>query len=207
GAHCGTITGASAQRYKLGAIDAGSTIRVLETARAGGLSSVAASSAPTALIKSALGPHPDAARQRGWRSCLAKVTAGAKHARAVRARCVKIWGRTPGRVTGLRAITRGKSKIELDFYAPGTNAKHPPPASGYLVKQSLRPITSQHDFTAAPALCKRACRFHVTQIGTRIKLLVTALHPRTTYYYAIAALDNVTARPGPRTTTVKTKTA
>ena len=229
GANCATIKGASAQTYKLVAGDVGSTVRVLETASNAGTSSAAASSAATAVVKAAVAANADAARERRWRSCLAKVSAAAKHARALtrrgskrqraqarrnlarqlatgRARCVKIWGRTPGRVTRLRAITRGKTKIELDFTAPGTNGRNPPAADSYLVKQSLTPIANQHDFTYAPALCNGACRFGVTQVGTMFKLTVTSLTPRTTYYYAIAALDNVTGRPGPRSHTIKAKT-
>jgi hypothetical protein len=38
-------------------------------------------------------------------------------------------------------------------------------------------------------------------------LTITRLHPRTTYYYAITARDNVTGRLGARSLTVKAKTA
>ena len=165
-------------------------------------------------------------RERGWRNCLAAVSARAKHSsapthrgskrqrakarrrlahRLARGRklCVKAWGRRPGQVTGLRAIVRGRTKIELDFIAPGTNANNPPAATTYLIKQSTHPIRDQHDFTAAQALCEGACRFSVTSTATKIKLTITALRPRTTYYYAVAARDNVTGQPGPRSQTAK----
>jgi alpha-tubulin suppressor-like RCC1 family protein len=185
--------------------------------------------APTAVIKTAPVPNPDAARERGFRSCLARASADVKHARALahrgsksqraqarrrlarwlargRARCVRISGRTPGTVTGLHVITRGKTKIELEFTAPGTDGHNPPPATSYLVKQSLHPIRDQAEFARAATLCHGACRFAVTKIGTEIKLVITHLHPDTTYYYAIAARDNVTARAGPRSKTVEAQT-
>jgi hypothetical protein len=76
-----------------------------------------------------------------------------------------------------------------------------------LIKQSLQPIANAHDSNTAQALCNGACRFSITQIGTQIKLAVNGLRPHTIYYYAIAALDNVTARPGAASLTVKTQTS
>ncbi|MDQ6779106.1 MAG: hypothetical protein M3071_23430 [Actinomycetota bacterium] len=226
GSNCGAIAGAGAQTYALNATDVGSTIRVQETASAG---SVAATSAPTPLVKASAVPIADAARERGWRSCLAAVSARARGARALthraskrrraqarrrlarelargRQRCAKTWGRTPGQAAGVQAITRGKTKLELDFTAPGTDGNNPPAATSYLVKQSLHPITSQHAFTTAQALCRGACRFTAVNIGTEIKLMITALDPHTAYYYAIAARDNVTGQPGPRSQTVMGRT-
>ncbi|MDQ6775006.1 MAG: fibronectin type III domain-containing protein, partial [Actinomycetota bacterium] len=113
----------------------------------------------------------------------------------------------PGPVIGLQARTRGKTKIELDFNAPGTDAQHPPPARSYLVKQSLRPIRNASDFAHAQRLCKGACGFSLALVGQRISLMVTGLRPHTTYYYAVAARDNVSARLGPRSPTIKAKTA
>jgi alpha-tubulin suppressor-like RCC1 family protein len=229
GNNCGAITGAAAQAYTLGANDIGSTIRVQETASdAGG--SASAASAPTAIIQAAPGPNPDTAREQGWRTCLAAVSTRARHTSALthrgskrqraqtrrrlarqlangRQHCEKTWGRTPGPVTGLQAITRGKTKIELDFTAPGTDGNKPPAATSYLVKQSSRPIRTRRDFTTAQALCEGACRFTVTSVGAKITLMITALDAQTTYYYAIAALDNVTARPGPRTSAINATTA
>jgi hypothetical protein len=145
--------------------------------------------------------HRGSARKRARaRRRLARQLAGGRQ------RCVRIYGRTPGQVRDLRAIVRGRTKIELDFIASGTDGKSPPAATRYLVKQSLRPITTQHDFTAVTALCGGTCRFSVTGIGTEIALTVTRLRPHTTYYYAVAALDNVSARPGPRSQTVQGRT-
>jgi hypothetical protein len=107
----------------------------------------------------------------------------------------------------MRASGRGKTKIELEFTAPGTDGGNPPAAHSYLIKQSLRPIRSQHEFATADSLCQGVCRFDVTQIGSTIKLTITGLYSHTAYYYAIAALDVVTARPGPRSLTVNAKTA
>jgi alpha-tubulin suppressor-like RCC1 family protein len=228
GGHCGAIAGAGAQTYTPSAINVGSTIRVVETASAGG-ASAAAESAPTAVITAAPVSNPDAGRKRGWRRCLAAVSARARHARALthrgskrqrartrrrlarqlaggRQRCVKRWGRRPGQVNGLHAITRGKTEIELEFTAPGTDGNNPPAATSYLIKQSSHPIRDHHSFTAAQALCKGACRFTVTKIATKIKLTVTALHPRSIYYYAVAARDNVTGQPGRRSRTVMGRT-
>jgi alpha-tubulin suppressor-like RCC1 family protein len=166
-----------------------------------------------------------AARARALRGCLAQVrtrarradaaAGGSKHRRALvrrqesagLSRCLRLYGRTPGHVTGLRALARGKTKIVLYFRAPGTDANHPPPARSYVVKQSLRPIRSERDFTSAQTLCSGACRFPVTQVGGRIALTITSLSPRTTYYYAVAARDNVSARLGPRSPTAQAKTA
>jgi hypothetical protein len=166
----------------------------------------------------------EAARARALRGCLAQVRArgrralavdGSKHRRALvkrqerdgRRGCLRRYGRTPGPVTGLRAVSRGRSSIELDFTAPGTDGDHAPPARGYLVKQSLRPIRDARDFARAQALCHGACRFPVAQVGGPIALTVTNLRPGTTYYYAVAARDNVSARLGPRSRTVAAKTA
>ena len=172
----------------------------------------------------------DAARASAFSSCLARVTASVERARALtnhgparrrkrarrrlarqrtkgRQRCAATFGRTPGGVGGLTGSVRGQSSIELDFAAVGTDGSNPPPAHDYLVSQSLRPIRTQHAFTAAPALCKGACRFAVTRVGTKIVLVVTNLRAQTTYYYAVAARDNVTGRLGPRSQTAAIKTA
>jgi alpha-tubulin suppressor-like RCC1 family protein len=230
GAGCGTITGATRQTYTLGTADIGSTIRVRETASDGGATTTAATSEATAVVKAAVVPNPDVARGRGFRACLAMVSAEAKHLKALthrgskrkrararrrlarqlaagRARCVVRWGRTPGRVTSLRVLARGKTKVELRFVAPGTAGHHPPPAHSYLVKQSLTPIRSARDFARAQTLCKGACTFPVIHVGDRIVLTITSLQRHTKYYYAVAARDNVTARLGPRSRTVKANTA
>jgi phosphodiesterase/alkaline phosphatase D-like protein len=46
----------------------------------------------------------------------------------------------------------------------------------------------------------------VTEVGSRIELTVTNLRPNTTYFYAIAARDNVSRRLGPRSPAVKVRT-
>jgi alpha-tubulin suppressor-like RCC1 family protein len=230
GAGCGTITGATSSSYTLAADDVGATIRVLETARDARGSGISATSAHTAVVTAPATVAPsDAARARGYRHCLAGVSAHARRARALthrgsarartrarrrlarelargRRRCLRVYGRTPGPVTDLRAVVRGATKLELDFTAPGTDGTKGPGAHSYLIKQSQHPIRNQRNFAAAQALCKGDCRFAVKAVGTKISLMVTALRPKTTYYYAISARDNVTARPGPRTQAVHAKT-
>ncbi len=125
----------------------------------------------------------------------------------LRRHCLRLYARTPGSVRGLRAITRGKHRIELVFTASGTDGKDPPPAHSYLVRQSLAPIRTQRDRAHAQTLCRGACSFHVTQVGAKIKLTITNLRPHTTYYNTIAGLDNVTGRAAPRSQTAKVRTA
>ena len=105
---------------------------------------------------------------------------------------------------GVRA-TAG-AKIILTFRAAGSDASRPPAARTYLIKQSLRPIRDARSFESADALCKGSCRFSVTAPDTSLELTVTDLRPRRTYYYAVAARDNVSARPGPPSSTVKART-
>ncbi len=171
----------------------------------------------------------DAARARALRKCLAHVAShakresrlarrGSKHQRARarrhlrrhavsgRRRCFHLYGRTPGRVTGLRARALSQSEIELSFNAAGTDGDDPPAAHSYLIRQSRRPIRTARDFTRAETLCQGSCRFDVTKVGGRVSLTVIELRPHTTYYYALAARDNVSGRCGPRSKTVKAKT-
>jgi alpha-tubulin suppressor-like RCC1 family protein len=229
GANCGSIAGATGQTYTLPAGDVGSTIRVFESVSDGAGSNAGATSAPTAVVKAAPITNPDAARARGFRACLAAVSASAKHLRALthrgserqrsrarrrlvrrlaagRARCVRRWGRTPGRVTGLKAVARGRTRIELRFSAPGSDGGGGPAVTSYVIRQSRHPLRTGLAFAHAPALCHGACRFTVARIGTEIILTVTNLKLGTKYYYAVAALDNVTARPGPRSPAVAVKT-
>ncbi|MDQ6749911.1 MAG: hypothetical protein M3Z33_04035 [Actinomycetota bacterium] len=171
----------------------------------------------------------DTARARGLRACLAAVARHARrerarsshgsasrraqanrhlkhHATSGRRRCLHLYGRTPGRATGLRAVTRRRTRIDLSFKAPGTDANRQPAARSYLVKQSLRPIRSERDFARAQALCHGVCRFRVTQVGGTVSLTVTDLRRHTTYYYAVAARDNVSAKHGRRSRQVRAKT-
>jgi len=99
-----------------------------------------------------------------------------------------------------------RTQIKLSFSAPGTDRSHPPPVRSYLVRQSLRPIRSERDFARAQTLCRGRCRFTVPWIGGRVSLTVTGLRPRTTYYYALAARDNLSGRRGPRSQVVKVRT-
>lgn len=99
-----------------------------------------------------------------------------------------------------------KTQIELSFNAPGTAGSHPPPAHSYLIKQSLHPIRGVRDFARAQTLCKGHCRFTISRVGGRLSLTVTDLRPHATYYYAVAARDNVSAKSGPRSQSVRGNT-
>jgi len=126
--------------------------------------------------------------------------------RVARQRCLRRFGRTPGRVRGLTARGTSRRKVVLTFRAPGTDGGRPPAARGYVVKQSLRPIRGRRGFRRAQTLCRGTCSFDVTFVGSKINLTVTDLRPRRTYYYAIAARDNVSGQPGPRSPTAKART-
>ena len=105
------------------------------------------------------------------------------------------------------AASRGSSaKITLSFSAVGSNGSRAPAARRYVIKQSLRPIRTLRDFRRAAALCKGTCTFDVIDVGDPITLEVTRLRRNTTYYYAIAARDNVSGRIGPRSRTVPVRT-
>jgi alpha-tubulin suppressor-like RCC1 family protein len=171
-----------------------------------------------------------AARLRGLRRCLARVRrhtrreirrarrlSGSRRARArrharrhksrLRRGCSRRWGRTPGRITGLKAHAPSPTEIILTFDAPGTDGPRPPAARAYLIKQSLRPIRSARRFRRAQTLCNGTCRFPtVTRVGTQINFRVTGLRPDTTYYYVAAARDNVSRRLGARSAAVKART-
>lgn len=123
-----------------------------------------------------------------------------------RVRCMNRFARTPGRIATLTASARGAGRIVLTFRAPGTDGSRPPAANSYLVKQSQRPIRTAADFRRAAALCNGACTFGVTAPRSRITLEVTDLRRRTTYYYAVAARDNVSRRTGPRSSTARATT-
>jgi hypothetical protein len=123
-----------------------------------------------------------------------------------RAACVQRFRRTPGRVVALAGRSASATSVVLSFRAPGSDGSHPPAARGYLVKQSLQPIRTRRDFEHAQALCKGVCSFQVTKVGAAITLTVTKLRKHTTYYYKVAARDNVTNAMGPRSKAIAVKT-
>lgn len=49
-------------------------------------------------------------------------------------------------------------------------------------------------------------RFAEIGLNAQLSLTVTDLRPRTTYYYTVAARDNVSGRLGPRSRTVGVRT-
>ena len=111
--------------------------------------------------------------------------------------CVRRHGTTPGRVTGLKARAFGRSRIVLTFKAAGTDGRKPPPARTYVVKQSLSPIRGARGFRRAQTLCRGRCRFPgVSEVGAMLSLTVSDLRAGSTYYYAVAARDNVSGRLG-----------
>jgi hypothetical protein len=99
-----------------------------------------------------------------------------------------------------------KKKVVLRFPAAGTDRRRPPAAREYVVKQSRRPIRGKRSFRRAQTLCRGQCRFDVKVVGVTIKLTVTGLRRRTSYYYSVAARDNVSGRQGRRSPTVKVRT-
>jgi hypothetical protein len=150
----------------------------------------------------------DAAKERyrsSQRRALAFQTI-ARRAVARRDRCRATYRRTPGQVTSLTARTASRTVIVVRFKASGTDGSKLPAASGYLVKQSRRPIRTSADFERAPALCQGTCSVDVTRPSATISLRIKDLRRRTTYYYAVAARDNVTGQRGPRSKTVHART-
>jgi len=148
-----------------------------------------------------------ALRARGLRRCL-RTAARRTRRHRVRARrdCLKHYGRTPGRVTGLHARAASGTQVVLSFTAPGSDGRHPPAAGAYLIKQSRRPIRRGRDFRRGQTLCRGYCRFAVSVVGAKITLTISHLRPHTTYYYAIAARDNVSHRTGVRSATIRIRT-
>ncbi len=177
-------------------------------------------------------PPPElgtAARARALRICLRRVSrravASRRHARRLfpsarataltriarraageQRRCRRRYGRTPGRVDTLEAIAIGPHGIRLAFRTAGTDHAKPPAAQSYLIRQSIRPIRTRRDFRAAHTLCHGRCAFYVTTVGATVTQTVTDLRRGRTYYYAIAARDNVSGRIGPRSRTVHART-
>ena len=149
--------------------------------------------------------HLEALRAHALRRCLTRAARRPKLQRS-RSRCLKRYGRTPGRIKALTARAISSMQILLGFLAPGSDATKPPAARTYLIKQSRRPIRDARSFMAAQTLCNGYCRFNVTLVNTRINLTITHLAPNTTYYYAIAARDNVSGKLGPRSPTIATRT-
>jgi len=144
-------------------------------------------------------------RQPGARSNALRLIA--RTAAQRRARCIKTFGRTPGRVTTLSARVTGRATVILRLDAVGSDGSRAPAARGYLVKQSTRPIRTTGQFERAQGLCKGICRFDdIVEPGADLTLRVTGLRRRTTYYYAIAARDNVSGRRGVRSRTITVRT-
>jgi alpha-tubulin suppressor-like RCC1 family protein len=157
-------------------------------------------------------PTPDpaareAARAKALKTCLRAATKRPARSRAAARRaCLRRYGRTPSRVGALRARAVGATKVVLSFTAAGSDGKTDPAARSYLIRQSLRPLRVNRDLLRATALCRTSCRFPVTAVGQRVNLTVTGLKAHTTYYFAVAARDNVSGRLGPRAPTVRVRT-
>lgn len=94
----------------------------------------------------------------------------------------------PGVVGDLLATSVGEGKVELSFSAPGSNGVDPPPATRYVVKQSLDPISDER-FESAPALCGGFCNLAPAAVGDRLTISVDDLAQGTTYYYRLRAID------------------
>jgi alpha-tubulin suppressor-like RCC1 family protein len=165
---------------------------------------------PGPAVPATSAPDPraeEAARRRALRSCQRTASRRAKRLRsAARRACLRRYGRTPGRVTRLRARASGRTTVVLTFNAPGSDGRREPAARSYLVRQSLRPMRTPRQFSRGQSLCRGSCRFTTASVGARMTLTVTGLRPRTTYYYSVAARDNVSNRLGPRAPTVRVRT-
>jgi len=123
-----------------------------------------------------------------------------RHAASGRRRCLM-----PGRVGDLKARALSASRVMLSFSAPGSVGASPPPTGRFIVKQSLRPITSERDFRRALTLCRGLCRFRPIRLGQPLSLTITDLRAHATYYYAIKAVG-ASGQPGPRSRTVRATT-
>lgn len=95
----------------------------------------------------------------------------------------------PGRPVRLSARASGRSRIRLRFRAPGSDGRRGPPVRRYVVKQSVRPITSARGFRRARSLCASSCRFAPRRRGSRLSLSVRRVCPGRRYYYAVRAKD------------------
>jgi alpha-tubulin suppressor-like RCC1 family protein len=147
----------------------------------------------------AAGVRAQTLRAKGFRACTKKADRVPKRKRAAAlARCAKRYGRAPGRVTTLSATASANGTIALHFKAVGSAGSSPPAARSYVIRESSRPIRTAREFDRAAELCNGSCTFAVSQLATPITLVVTHLHAHATYYYAIAARDNVSGRVGPR---------
>jgi hypothetical protein len=146
-------------------------------------------------------------RAKAFRRCMSKAERRPRHRRAAaRARCVRGYRRTPGRIRHLTARALSSTRIKLSFTAPGTDGHRPPAASSYLIAQTTTPIRTARAFLAAPVLCSGRCPFAVTTVGTTLNLTITHLRPGTTYYYTVAARDNVTGTRGRRSAAIRVRT-
>jgi len=147
-------------------------------------------------------------RASALRRCLAAARrpAAARRRTAARRRCVALFGRTPARVTGLRARVRSATDVVLRFRAPGVDNGRGAAARSYVVKQSLSPMRDKRGIRRARTLCGGGCRFAPARVGATITLTITDLLPRKTYYYVVAARDSVSGRLGPASRVVRVQT-
>jgi hypothetical protein len=67
-------------------------------------------------------------------------------------------------------------------------------------------MRTPREFARGQALCRGSCHFSSAAVGATMTLTITNLRPRTTYYYSVAARDNVSHRLGPRSATVRVRT-
>ena len=140
----------------------------------------------------------------GSRRRVALLVAGKRAARG-RAACLRREGRVPGRVSRLTAVATGSGSVRLSFRVAGTDGARQPAARRYVIKQSLRPIRTARDFSRAFSLCKGRCSFAVTRLDTTAILSIRSLRRNRVYYYAVAALDNVSGRRGPRSAAIRVR--
>lgn len=104
----------------------------------------------------------------------------------------------PDRPLDLVATAVSDNDIRLDFIAPDD-----PPATRYVIKQSVSPVDTDAAFDAATTLCGGVCDLAA---GDRVTVTIGGLLPGTTYHFALRAM-----RPGgdlgPRSTSVSATTS
>lgn len=106
----------------------------------------------------------------------------------------------PGLVTDLEASSLDHQRIRLDWTAPGGDGDAGQ-ADHYEIRRSDRPLIGEDWASAIPILPPLACR----PVGEPEELTVDGLEPRTSYYFALRAID-AAGNAGPISESVSVRT-
>lgn len=101
--------------------------------------------------------------------------------------------RLPGGVDDLQATALSSTELELTFSTPddGTGA----PASNYIIKQAPEAFDAA-GFVSADSLCDPVCELDPPgTVGDPLTVTITGLTPKTTYHYALRAVNGERAGP------------